>query len=220
MFINIDKIHNAKHILLVVKNDSFMNASALYTYILMLHKKVSIQNIEPLQTKLSFLPWFDKCRENRPSSADYVVEVNSDTLNLYNYFLRNNININKKMATALYAGLLIRYDFFMDNNCDGTIFAAVSELLKLHAQKQICHDYLLYRVPLSHIRLKEKLLKTLLLKEDARDAVVSISEADLKASGCKIEDAYEIMKEFLKIVHVERVTLLKSDENNKIIKEI
>jgi len=220
MFINIDKIQSAKHILLVVHNDSFINASALYTYILTLHKKVSIQNIEPLKTRFSFLPWFDKCRENRPSSADYVVEVSSDTLKLYNYFVKNNIRINQKMATALYAGLLISSDFFMSESCNGTIFAAVSELLELRAQKKICHEFLLNKVPLSQVRLKEKLLKSLFLQDNAKHVIISLSEKDLKSSGSELEDAYEIMKDFLKIVHVERVTLLNSDENNKIIKEI
>jgi len=220
MKIDIEEIKNAQHILIATSTSSFANASALYSFILTLHKKVSLQNLEPLSTKLSFLPWFDKCRENRPSTAQYIIDVDIDTLKLYKFFQDNDIKINQKMATALYGGLLSRYDNFLSSDCDGTIFALVSTLLGLGAQKKLCHDFLLFRVPLSYMRLKERLLKSLVLKDDAKHAYVSICDDDLKSSNSELNDAYTIIKEFLTIVHVEKVTLLKSDENNKIIKEI
>ena len=146
--------------------------------------------------------------------------MNSDVLHLYDFFLNHNIKINPKMATALYAGVLNRYDAFMSDECDGTIFAFASALVALKADKKTCHDFLLNRLALSYMRLKEHLLKTLLLKEEATHAYVSVSDEDLKSSGGTLDDAYDIMKDFLKIVHIKRVTLLKSDENNTIIKEI
>ncbi|HIP19989.1 MAG TPA: phosphoesterase [Sulfurimonas sp.] len=220
MKIDIEEIKNTQHILIVTSTASFANASALYSCILTFHKKVSLQNLEPLNTKLSFLPWYDKCRENQPSTAQYIIEVNTDTLELYKFFKENGIKINQKMATALYGGLLSRYDNFLSSDCDGTIFALVSTLLELGAQKKLCHDFLLLRVPLSYMRLKERLLRSLVLKDDASHAYVSICDDDLKSSNSELMDAYTIIKEFLTIVHVEKVTLLKSDENNKIIKEI
>ncbi|SFV54747.1 FIG146085: 3'-to-5' oligoribonuclease A, Bacillus type [hydrothermal vent metagenome] len=220
MQINIEKITNAQHILIVADSAAFANASALYSCILTLHKKVSLQNSEPLNVNLSFLPWFDKSRLHRPSTADYIIEVDSDTLELYKFFIKNTFKINQKMATALYAGLLDRYDNFKSDECDGTIFTLISTLLGLKANKKICHEFLLQRVPLAYMRLKERLLKSLILKDEARHAFVSICDDDLKSSNTELIDAYKIMKEFLTIVHVEKVTLLKSDENNKIIKEI
>ncbi|MDF1876417.1 hypothetical protein JHD47_01125 [Sulfurimonas sp. SAG-AH-194-L11] len=220
MQIDIEKIKDAQHILIVTDRVSFANASVLYSCMLSLHKKVSLQNREALNTNLSFLPWFDKSRQNRPSTADYIIEVDTETLGLYAFLLENNFKINQKMATALYTGLLMRYDNFMSNQCDGKVFALVSELLKLNANKPLCHEYLLHRVPLGLMRLKERLLKSLLLKDDARLAVVSICDDDLRSTNTKMLDAFNIMREFLTIVHVEKVTLIKSDENSKIIKEI
>lgn len=220
MFINIEKIKSASHVLLVTKNDSFANSSALYSYILTLHKKVSLEVVEPLDNKFSFLPWFDKARQNRPSTADLIIEVESETIELYKFFDENSIKINQKMATALYTGLFIRYGAFMSSDCDGTIFAVVSRLLELKADKNMCYEFLCNRVPLSYMRLKEKLLKSLLLRDNAKHAFISVSDEDLKSSGATLTEATKIMNEFLKIVHLERVTLLKSDANNKIIKEI
>ncbi len=220
MHIDMEKIKNAQHVLIVTDNTTFANASALYSAVLTLHKKVSLQNIEPLNVNLSFLPWFEKSRLNRPSTADYIIKVDSGTFELYNFLTQNTFKINQKMATALYAGLIGRYDNFKSSECDGTIFALISTLIGLKANKQICHEFLFQRVPLSYMRLKERLLKSLILKNEARHAFVSICDNDLKSSNTKEVDAYNIMKEFLTIVHVEKVTLLKSDENNKIIKEI
>lgn len=220
MQLNIEKIRDAKHILIVTDNASFANASAVYTCVLTLHKKVSLQNSEVLNKNFSFLAWFDKSRKNRPSTADYIITMNRDTLELYNFFIDNALSINKKMATALYAGLFNQYDGFRSSECDGTIFAIVSQLLELNADKDLCHDFLLLRVPLSHMRLKERLLSSLVLKNSAKHALISVNEDDLNSSNSELEDAYTIMKEFLTIVHVKKVILLKSDENNKIIKEI
>jgi len=218
--INIERIEQASHILLVTTNDTFANASALYSFILTKHKKVSLQNSTALEHKLSFLPWFEKCRHNTPSTADYIIEVDSNTQKYFEFFTKNAIKINKKMATAFYAGLLSQYDAFDAVDCDGTIFATASKLLALQADKKTCHEYMLHRVPLSHIRLKEKLFASLLLQENATHAYVSISDKDLQSCNTKVTDAISLMKEFLAIVHVTQVTLLKSDENNKIIKNI
>ncbi|MDQ7067062.1 MAG: hypothetical protein Q9M40_03115 [Sulfurimonas sp.] len=147
MQIDIEKIKNAQHILIITDSASFANASALYSAILTLHKKVSLQNTESLDVKLSFLPWFEKSRTNRPSTADYLIEVNIDTLELYNFLTQNTFKINQKIATALYAGLLSRYDNFLSSDCDSTIFALVSKLLGYNIQKQLCHEFLLQRVP-------------------------------------------------------------------------
>jgi len=220
MLIDSEQISNAKHILLITNNRSFANSSALYSYLLTLHKKVSLQNVEALDKNLSFVPWFEKARSVRPSTADYIIEVDDESLALYEFFTTHSIKINQKMATALYAGFYTRYDTFMSEDCDGTIFAVISALLELKADKKRCREFLSYRNSLAFTRLKVRLYNTLLLKESATHAFVSISDEDLKSSGAHLSDAYEILYEFLKIVHVKRVTLLKSDENNKIIKEI
>lgn len=216
----IEEIQNAKHILIVSDSSSFCNASALYTYILTLHKKVSLQVSKPLDKKLSFVPWFSKARDQSTSNADLVIRVNDDVKFLFEMFQKNSIKINTKMATALYGALLKRYKNFQSDDCDGTIFAIASKLISLNADYKTAHNFLQKRVALSLFRLKAMLFKEMILVEDAKQAKLFLSESILKASGASLEDAIEVMQEVLTIVHVKKVILYKSDENNKILKEI
>jgi len=214
------KIDEASHILLVTNSNSFANASALYTYILTLHKKVSLYNKEKLATNLSFLPWYEKCRAKAPSSADYAIEVNENTKELFDFFQKEEVTINVKMATSLYAGLFKRYSAFLSRECDGTIFALISELISLGAEHHKCNDFLRKHESLALFRLKSLMFKNMLLQDDARVAVFEFNETVLKSSGASISDAYKVMKEALCIVNVEEAHLVKRDENMKILKII
>lgn len=220
MLIPIDKIKEAKHILILTNSVSFSNASAIYSYILTQHKKVSISSENSIDKNLSFLPWFDKLRTISPSSADLVLEIDGDAKSLFEFLKYNKVKINQKMATGLYAGLLKQYDFFNSINTDGTIFAIASELINLKAEYKLCNEYLQKRVSLSTFRLKAILLKSLLLKDDGTIACVFANDSDYKASGATVEDAYIVMKEVLNLVNVKEVQLLNSDEKNKIIKNL
>lgn len=220
MLIPIDKIIEASHILIRTNSESFSNASVIYSYILTHHKKVSISHEKSIDINLSFLPWFDKLRTVAPSSADLVLEIDNDSKALFEFLKSKNIKINQKMATALYVGLLKQYDFFKSSESDGTIFAIASELISLKAEYKLCNEYLQKRVSLATFRLKAILLKSLLLKDDASKACLFVSDADFKASGSTVEDAYLVMKEVLNLVNVKEVELLKTDENSKIIKNL
>ena len=218
MNIDLQKIENSSHILLLADSGSFFNASVLYTYLLILHKKVSLQTKEELPKKFSFAPWFEKVRLLAKSNAEYIVEVNDNTQKLYTFFVENEIKINQKMATSLYAGMLEQFKIFSSLECDGMVFATVSQLIGLGAEHKKCKDYLLYAQPLSFLRLKSLLLGTLSLKEDANVAELFLSDKQLRESGAKLEDAYLLMDEALRLIHVKEVRLIKSDENSKILK--
>ena len=220
MLIPIDKIKDAKHVLILTNTASFSNASVIYSYILTHHKKVSISYEESIDKNLSFLPWFDKLRAVSPSSADLTVEVDGDSKALFEFLKNNKIKINQKMATALYSGLLKQYDFFNSAESDGTTFAAASELISLKAEYKLCSEYLQRRVSISALRLKAILLKSLLLKDNATKALLFVSDMDFKATGATVEEAYVVMKEVLNLVNVKEVELLKTDENSKIIKHL
>lgn len=220
MIVDIDAVQSAKHIVLVTDSSSFANASAIYSYILTLHKKVSLHHTKPLAKKLSFVPWFEKSRVAVASSADLLIEVQPDSKELFEFFLAQEIKVNAKMATALYCGILLEYDFFKSSACDGTIFAISSQLIALGADYQLAREYLLNSVPLSILRLKAIMFGTLVLTHNAKVAEVYVSDKDFKSSGASLEDAYSIMSEVLHGAHVTKVILFKSDENNKILKEI
>ena len=71
-------LKNSKHILLIANNSSLANATALYSYLLTLHKKVSLYSSEPVLKCLSFLPWYEKVSDHKSMSADLVIEVSAE----------------------------------------------------------------------------------------------------------------------------------------------
>ena len=215
----LEDIDKAKHIVILTSDDSFADASALYTHVLRLHKKVSIVNeSQNIDNGLSFLPWFDKLRSIIPSSADLVIDLNLETESLYNLFKLNDITINNKMATALYAGLLQRSDGFLNSNVDGTIFATVSELIKQGADYKLCNRLMMKRVSLSTLRLKVIMLKNMLLVNDSKAALFYVKEDDLRSSGASLNEAYKIIMEGLNLPYVEMAILINSE--NEVLKLI
>jgi len=213
----LEDIDRARHIVILTDSGTFADASALYTYILRLHKKVSIvSKSKTIDSGLSFLPWFDKLRDIVPSSADLVVDLSSVREPLYDLFKSNNIIINNKMATALYAGLLKRFDGFLSSKVDGMVFADISELIKQGADYKLCNRSIMNRVSLSTLRLKAIMLSNMILTDASKTAQFVINDDDLKLSVADISEAYEIMKEALNLPYVERAVLKNSD--NKVLK--
>jgi phosphoesterase RecJ-like protein len=204
-------IQNAKHIEIVAEPEFLSVASALYTHILRLHKKVSLvcksQNID---NKFSFLPWFEKIKSSDTPSADLRIVCNFHSKTLYEIFEKENTILNKKMATALYAGLLYETQGFV-KAVDGTTFATAQVLIECGAEHKLCSQFLLKNATLAFLRLKSLMLKKLLLRNDAKAALFCISESDLKATGTSLEDAYQIMQEAFVLGYVEMAVLLDSD---------
>lgn len=71
--LKIDEINDAKHIVIVLEDnasvDYLASSNALYTYLLQLHKKVSLFcSKHDYGLNLDFLPWRDKLKNSYPSS--------------------------------------------------------------------------------------------------------------------------------------------------------
>lgn len=219
--ISLKEIEKANNITILTNYKSFANASALYTHILRLHKKVNlVSENSNLKVALSCIPWFDKVRTTVGSSSELIIDMSLEDDSLYDLLKKENIVINKKMATALYADFLLRYDDFFSDEVDGMVFASVSELIALGAEYKLCNKMIKKSMPLSLIRLKSILFSGMLLKENASLAVLKVGLDDLKSSGASFEDIDTIMKEVLNIVHVKKVVLLDADNENKLLKEI
>ncbi|QOP43131.1 phosphoesterase [Sulfurimonas sediminis] len=215
-----DDIKSAKHIVIQTDNISFANANALYSYVLALHKKVSLVAIGQIDEKFSFLPWFSRVRDTVPKQADCIIEAEPDATELYFALKQEGVSINQKMATALFGALLEFTQGFSNAKCTGTAFVVAAELIELKAEHLTCKEFLQRREPLSLFRLKSILYKKMLQSDNAQVMNMYVSDEDLKSSGARLKDAEEIMKEVLKTVHVKEVRLYKSDENNKILKSI
>ncbi len=215
----LENIDDAKHVVIEFEDTFLASASALYTHILRLHKKVSLVCIsKDINNKLSFLPWFEKIRTNRYSTADLNITLTMTSYELYESLKNSNISLNKKMATALYAGILIETKCFSNNKVNGTIFAVANELIEHGAEYKICTSHIQNSNSLSFLRLKALMLKSMSLKDNATLAIMSVSDRELKETGANLKDSYEVLEEALKLVHIREVKLLKSDESDKIIK--
>lgn len=252
----VQRIDIAKHIVVIAHvnpdADSIGSASAVYTHLLRLHKKVSFfcatKDINP---KLSFLPWFEKIRDSFPTKADLAisldcgtksrlgVEFECDLINidhhqsntnfgeialvdvgcisttevLYKFFKENEISLNKKMATALYAGLLDDSNGFMDESVDGTTFALISELIELGADHKLCNKFIMKYQSLAALRLKAIMYKNMNLLNEARVALFCVSVEDMKSSGASGEDCEGALEEALHLPSVEVSLLLKQNKD-------
>lgn len=250
------KIDSATHVVLISHvnpdADSIGSASAMYTYLLQMHKKVSWYcKTKKINNKLSFMPWFEKIRDSFPISADLAIsldcadikrlgielecdlinidhhESNNDfaTLNLvdknaisttqviYNMFKENSIKINKKMATALYAGLLDDSNVFMDKEVDGTIFAIIGELIECGAEFQTCNKNIVKSMSLAALRLKGIMFTNMTLACDARVAIFIVSDEDMKQAGADTTDCESALEESLYLPQVEIAMLLKQNSD-------
>jgi len=214
--ISLQEIEKAKHIVIITNNQTFCIASALYTHILRLHKKVSLYCENSIDNKYSFLPWFDKMKNIKSSSADLSIKLESTSL--IDFLTFEDIKYNQKMAQALYAGLLEIFYDITNKNLDGMLFAKLDEMRQLGADHRMCTDNLLQSESLSLYRLKGKMFQEMLLVYEAKASLFILSEQVLKETGTSMVDAYKVLQESLKITHVKYAILL--DERYELIKII
>ncbi len=215
----LDGIDNAKYVMIVADAKNLPSASALYTHILRLHKKVSLVcESKYINHKISFLPWFEKIKSVKTTSADLVIELDCSSVELFNLFKNNDIKINKKIATALYGGLLQESNGFLNPEVNGTFFAIAEELIKCEADYKTCNNFIMQRTTLCALRLKARMLECMTLHNSAKAAVFCICDDDLKSTGATIYDCDEVLREALMLPYVELSILLNSDKEYEVLK--
>ena len=215
--VSLNTIDESKNITILTDNNSFGDASALYTYVLRLHKKVSLVNTESqMKINLSCIPWLDKVKKTLSKSSDLIIDLKENKQVLYELFKKHDIKINEKMATALYASYLQKPDSYSDNQN----LLALSELISLGADHHKCVLGLKKSLPLALFRIKAILFATLVLYDDAKVALMSINKGDLQKTGASMDDVNLVMIETLNIVHVQRVVLVDEENENKLVKII
>ena len=216
--VELNQINESKHIVLIANNETFSLANVLYTYVLTLHKKVSLVATQEIDKKFAFLPWFDKVRKIVPNSSDLEIELHLDTLNLYKEFQSRSIKMNEKIATSFYSSFLVENEL-KSILCEDKKLSVMSELIVLGADCKTCNKFLKNSKSLALFRLKSFLFANFVLKEEATLAEVYVDELMLKQSGANLKDTYNIARELLEVVHVNKVVLIDRDKN-KILKEI
>lgn len=127
-------IDSSKHIVVVVdsmaKVDSIASASAIYTFLLQEHKKVSFFcKAEILDSSLKFLPWFENIRNTFPVSADLSIVLGCSDLKDIGVCLETNIiNIDFSNLNSGYGDV---------NILDNSSFCTTQILFNLFKQNNI-----------------------------------------------------------------------------------
>ncbi len=256
----IQAIENAKHIVVIAHlnpdADSLGSASAVYTTMLRLHKKVSFFCASKMRDeKLKFLPWVEKMRDVFPSDADLAISLDcgtharigtelaidlinfdhhqsndayarfnvvnpkaiSTTQVLFDFFKANDLAINAKMATALYAGLLDDSSNFLSLKTDASVFAMAQELCALGADVRACSRYVSQYLSLAGYRLKGAMMLAMNLHQDGEIALLHVSQAMLQKYGATPSDCEAALEEALHLPTV-KVALLLRENTNKTLK--
>ena len=256
----IETIEKAKHVVVISHvnpdADSLSSDSAVYTYMLKLHKKVSFfcasKNIDE---KLKFLPWVEKLRDVFPADADLAIsldcgthtrigtEIAVDLINidhhqsndayarfnivdpdaisttqvLFDFFKANEISINPKMATALYAGLLDDSSNFLSKKTDEKVFAMAKELCELGADVKTCSEYISKYMSLAAYRLKGAMMLSMNLHQDGEIALLHVDQEMMQKYGARASDCEAALEEALHLPSV-RVALLLRENKDRTLK--
>ena len=252
----IETIEKARHIVVIAHvnpdADSLSSASAVYTYMLKLHKKVSFFCVSKhIDEKLKFLPWIEKIRDTFPSDADLAISLDcgthkriginiaidlinidhhqsndayakfnivdsnaiSTTQVLFDFFKANDISINSKMATALYAGLLDDSSNFLSAKTDGKVFAMAKELCELGADVKRCSEYISKYMSLAAYRLKGAMMLSMTLHQDGEVAVLHVDQNMMQKYGARASDCEAALEEALHLPSVKVALLLRENKN-------
>ncbi len=252
-------IQDAQHIVLIAHinpdADSYGSASAMYTYLMRLEKKVTLYCVtEKINPRLAFLPWFDKIRHQFPAKADLAisfdcgaykrlgVEVLCDLINidhhksneaygainvvdttaisttqvLFDLFNENEIKINPKMATALYAGLLDDSHGFLAPKTNARSFKMAAALTDAKADISVCAQALFHQNSLAALRLKGMMFEKMYLLFEARVVVHLVTREMMQASGGREVDCEAALEESMGLPHVELALMLRENRNGTI----
>jgi len=135
---------------------------------------------------------------------------------LMSWFKAEEIKINPKMATAMYAGIAEASRGFMGRRTDAAVFAAAAELARSGADIAAVNQALFLRRPLSALRLKGRLLTALRLECDARIAVLTADRRMLAETGADADACDAVLDDALGLPTVEAALLLCEGEDGSV----
>jgi len=135
----------------------------------------------------------------------------STTQVLYDLFRSEELAINPKMATALYAGLLDDSQGFSTAKTDAGTFAMAADLARCEADVQGCSRALMQTMSLAAIRLKGMMLQKLRLFADARIASLPVTRKMMESTGAKEVDCEAALQESLYLPTVELAVMIREN---------
>lgn len=135
----------------------------------------------------------------------------STTQVLYGLFRKEEIKINTKMATALYAGLLDDSQGFTTAKTDAAIFEMAADLVRCGADTQTCSRALMQTMSLAGMRLKGMMLQQARLLSEARIVAMSVSRNMMESSGARAVDCEAALQESLYLPTVKSAVMIREN---------
>ncbi len=117
--------------------------------------------------------------------------------------LREIYPINASAATCFYTALLSDTRYFTTSSVNEHVFLVAQQLVSLGAKPDIVAFNLTQRRPLSSIRILQKALASLTLVQDAKVAVLAVTEEEIASTGARIPDMEGIADYAKSLVTVE-----------------
>lgn len=125
----LERIKSAEHIVLIAHKkpdaDSVGSASAMYTFLMRLHKKATLFcETEHINPHIHFIPWFDKIRHSYPKKADLAIsfdcgsyerlgiEVECDLINFDHHISNEKYGKYNCVNASAESTTRVLFDFF------------------------------------------------------------------------------------------------------------
>jgi len=140
----------------------------------------------------------------------------STTQVLYDFFKDNEIKINAKMATCLFAGLVDDSQNFTTDKTDARAFMMAADLIKSGADNALCIKELFKSRSLGSIRMKAKMLSNAKLSCSAKVVGTLVPKAFFEQTGAYEVDCEEALHESLELVSVEVAYMLRFTKDGRI----
>jgi phosphoesterase RecJ-like protein len=135
---------------------------------------------------------------------------------LYDFFKNNDIELNAKMATALYAGLADDSQNFTTDKTDHRTFLMAADLLKSGADNALCTKMLFKERSLASIRMKSKMLSSAQLYCSGRVVSTLVERSFFEETGAYEVDCEEALHETLELVNIEVAIMLRYTKDGRI----
>jgi len=135
---------------------------------------------------------------------------------LYDFFVNNDIKINAKMATALYAGLVDDSQNFSTAKTDERTFLMAADLIKSGADNALCVQELFKNRSLASLRMKAKMLGEARLHCSGKLVSTLVHKSFFEETGAYEVDCEEGLHESLDLVSVEVALMLRYTKDGRI----
>ena len=135
---------------------------------------------------------------------------------LYDFFKNNDITINAKMATCLFAGLVDDSQNFTTAKTDARAFLMAADLIQSGADNALCVQELFKSRSLASIRMKAKMLSGARLHCSGKLVSTLVERSFFEETGAYEVDCEEGLHESLGLVSVEVACMLRYTKDGRI----